>query len=272
MLFIKLLFKNIFRFITGSSYRKFAFYAFKYGNYPRSKKKEIRINGKIISVPDTLAFIWQFYEIYVEEFYCFPTKNNQKPVIFDCGANMGLSCMYFKQKYPSSKILAFEADPEIANILKLNIENTDLKDVTLIPKAVWTHGDGIEIVSDGADGGSAFTEGTKIKVPSVRLRDWIDKESEIDMLKMDIEGAETDVLKDCGESLRKVKNLFVEFHSFRGQEQTLSDILKLLEELKFRYYILSPAIRKKPLIFQFEKKKQNIDLQVNIFAFNTINS
>jgi FkbM family methyltransferase len=40
------------------------------------------------------------------------------PYIIDAGANIGLSIIYFKKKYPNSKIVAFEPDKLIFNILK----------------------------------------------------------------------------------------------------------------------------------------------------------
>jgi uncharacterized protein YfeS len=39
-------------------------------------------------VPDALSFIWQFKEIFVEEYYRFEAKS-ESPVIYDCGANVG---------------------------------------------------------------------------------------------------------------------------------------------------------------------------------------
>ncbi|MFZ1721072.1 MAG: FkbM family methyltransferase, partial [Microgenomates group bacterium] len=49
----------------------------------------------------------------------------------------------------------------------------------------------------------------------------------IDLLKMDIEGAEQAVLKSAGDSLKMVKELLLEFHPHR--KQSLEEILKILE-------------------------------------------
>ena len=50
----------------------------------------------------------------------------------------------------------------------------------------------------------------KTTVTCVRLKDLLD--DDIDFLKIDIEGAEYAVLKDCSDDLTNVKNLFVEYH------------------------------------------------------------
>ena len=85
------------------------------------------------------------------------------------------------------------------------------------------------------------------------------------MLKMDIEGAEVDVLLDCQGCISKVKNLFVEYHSWKDQRQRLDEILFLLSRNGFRYFIKPVSDRKHP--FLDRGKEPCIDLQLNIFAY-----
>lgn len=59
----------------------------------------------------------------------------------------------------------------------------------------------------------------------------------VSFLKLDIEGAEYEVLHECRELLGNVQNIFVEYHSFADKKQELSGILKILENAGFRYYI-----------------------------------
>jgi len=102
----------------------------------------------------------------------------------------------------------------------------------------------------------------KTQIESIRLKDLLEKEEKIDLLKIDIEGAEYDVLLDCKDNLDNIDNLFVEYHSWNNRSQKLSKILKVLEENKFRYYIESVSKRKKPFINKDRDK--NMDLQLNI--------
>jgi hypothetical protein len=55
----------------------------------------------------------------------------------------------------------------------------------------------------------------------VRLKEYLDRAGRVDLLKMDIEGAEADVLEDCRGSLGGVQHLFVEYHAYTGQPQRL---------------------------------------------------
>ncbi len=263
-LFSQVVFKELYEFLTNSKYRTFLKLAFLYGDKPRYTKAKLKVLNFEISIVDYLSFIWQFKEIFVDEIYKF-NSNTNSPVIFDCGANIGISCLYFKSIFPDSKIKAFEPDPKIAEVLSLNLKNK--KDIQVINKAVWVHNKGIEISLEGADAASIYSDKNKVQVGSVRLKDLIDLEKKIDMLKIDIEGAEIEVIKDCRENINKAENVFIEYHSFLNHAQELDLILKILTENKFRYFIKQPADRNIPFINKKNKNYPDMDLQLNIFAY-----
>lgn len=254
------------KFLTNTNQRKFFILSFRYGRKERYKDVNINFLKFKFSVPDALSFIWQFKEIFVEEYYRFETDSIQ-PVIYDCGANVGTSCAYFKSVYPQSRILAFEPNPKIAEYLMNNIKSNQLNNIEVIKKAVWINNNGIEIGLEDADASSIYLDKNKTKVESVRLKDLFDREEVVDMLKMDIEGAEVEVLKDCGESLKIVRNLFVEFHSYTDQTQKLSELMHILESAGFRYFIMQPENRSQPFLNRKNKFNPKMDLQLNIFAW-----
>lgn len=265
---MKYLLKNMIRplyhYIKNKNVRELHRLYDKYGAYKRLEKvNNVKFLKFTFDIPDLPSFIWQFKEIFVDEIYKFDTKEEQ-PTIYDCGANIGMSCLYFKQLFPNAKIKAFEADPMIVDILKSNLAKNSINDIEIINKAVWKDYNGIEFGSEGADGGSIYANGKKIKIESIRLKDYLEHENFIDLLKLDIEGAEYEVLKDCANSLSNVRNIFVEYHSWNNSPQKLSEILEILELNSFRYYLENISIRKNPFI-NFAKD-QNMDLQLNIFG------
>lgn len=65
---------------------------------------------------------------------------------------------------------------------------------------------------------------------------------------MDIEGAETEVLKDCENSLKNVNNIFIEYHSFIDKEQNLDLVLSILAKNGFRYFVKSAVHNKYPFL------------------------
>ena len=265
-LFFQLISMGLHNFITNPRQRTFMKLAFLFGGKERYKKGKINFEGFKFIVPDYKSFLWQYKEIFADESYKF-NSGLEEPVIFDCGANVGTSCAYFKKIYPYSIIKAFEPDPVIANYLKSNIQNNNLNNIEVIDKAVWVNDIGVELNIEGADGSSIYTEGEKQKVGSIRLKDLLDTESRIDMLKMDIEGAENDVILDCGNSLKIVNNIFIEYHSYTNSQQKLSELLNVLEQNNFRYFIRNDSSRNMPLINKTNKSNPAMDLQLNIFGY-----
>ena len=61
-----------------------------------------------------------------------------------------------------------------------------------------------------------------------------------------------------------MKNIFIEYHSWNSSPQKLSEILAVLEENNFRYFINTVCGRSQPFINKGED--QNMDLQLNIFG------
>ena len=78
---------------------------------------------------------------------------------------------------------------------------------------------GIDLTLEGEYGASVYSKRNATKVSSIRLKDLIEKEKIIDMLKIDIEEAEYNVLLDCKDSLSNVENIFIEYHSFANSNQ-----------------------------------------------------
>lgn len=72
---------------------------------------------------------------------------------------------------------------------------------------------------------SSKPNGEIYKVPTVRLRDYL-KQS-VDFLKIDIEGAETQVIQDCSDLLANVKNVFIEYYLFNKDPQELNVLINL---------------------------------------------
>ena len=265
-LILNLTLNGLRKFISSPRQRTFMKLALLYGGKKRYKKGKIKFNGFNFIVADYLSFLFQYKEIFVDEYYRFQSDNNS-PVIYDCGSNVGTSCAYFKMIYPNSVIKAFEAEQGIADLLKTNIKNNGLTNIQVIEKAVWTDNNGVDLSVEGADGSSVYLSENVKRIDAVRLKEMLDSESKVDMLKMDIEGAENDVILDCGDSLKVVDNIFIEYHAYTNSKQKLSELLNVLEQNKFRYFIKNDSDRNMPLINNTKVDNLPIDLQLNIFGY-----
>lgn len=266
MLLIKDMLRPLYKSIKNKKIREFYFLQNSLRSIKRNiPSKNIRFLNYDFNTVDAPSFISQVNEIFVEEIYKFEAKTRDVKII-DCGSNIGTSLVYFKKKYPESKIIAFEPDKKIFECAKINIEKNKLKDIELLNKAVWINCEGVSFKSDGADGGAISTcrEDTSF-VESIRLKNLLDNEKKINLLKIDIEGAETEVIKDCANSLNNVENIFIEYHSISTKEQTLSEILKILESQGFRYYLETIGKRQSPMVNL--NRDQRMDMQINIYGY-----
>lgn len=213
-----------------------------------------------------LAFYDTYKEIFEKKIYEFKT-NNPKPIILDCGANMGISVLYFSKQFPKAQILAFEPDETVLPFLEKNIQSQNLHNVELFKKAVWTEETELSFYTDSGLGGRIgieYVNQTPTKIKSVRLRDLLNQP--IAMLKIDIEGAEYNVLLDCEDKLHNVQHVFLEYHSFFNEEQHLEDVLLIFKRQGFRYHLRESFSRRKPFV---DKRLvcEKYDMAINVFAY-----
>lgn len=220
---------------------------------------------KDIEFVDACTYLGGYEHIFIKEIYCF-NIDKKTPYILDCGSNIGLSLLYFKKLYPESCIVGFEPDPAIYKTLRNNVRSFRCSNIDLINKAVWINNGSIEFQIEGGFSGRIPKEGDitrLIRIPCIRLKDFLDRE--VDFLKIDIEGAEFEVLLDCKDRLVNVKNLFVEYHSHKSEKQNLHTLLEIISESGFRYHIHEAFTRKKPFVDR--ELMLGMDLQLDIFAY-----
>lgn len=231
--------------------------------------KDVTVFGKSVVFHDFNSFNLCHQEIIEDECYKFISRSS-KPIIIDCGANFGMAVRYFKKIYPEAEIHAFEADPDIFKYLEQNSAIARHQNVFLYNSAVWFEQSQLYFKSNKGAGGKLVendSDSTTIKVDAIDMNKFLSKFDRIDFLKIDIEGAENDVIPHIKHQLSKVDNLFVEYHSFENKPQHLSDLLNVIEGAGFRYYIKEASFVSHP--FVDEKINHGMDLQLNIFAKNT---
>ena len=242
----------------------------KYLRSPRYQQTSIDFLDYSFTLPDAQSFIWQFKDIYELENYKFQPKT-RNPIIIDCGANVGTSCLYFAKTYPNSQIFAFEPDKIVFKYLENNIKNNNITNVTLYNSAVWIEDGELEFSSEGADGGTLLLSSNNImKVRAISLNDFLSQFDYVDFLKLDIEGVEDVVLESCKDNLYKIENLFIEYHSFYEKKQNYDILLKTLTDNDFRYYTNTISNTSQP--FLNKTKSDTMDLQVDIYATRNISA
>ncbi len=237
---------------------------------PRYQVGTTKIFGFDFTFVDSASFIGQYADIFEKQSYKFNTANEQ-PVIIDCGANVGVSILYYIRQYPKAKITAFEPDKNVFSILKKNVQKINNSNITLINKGLWNTEGEMVFMEEGADGGqvldnnNGFLQNLKtVNIETTSLRNYLTEK--IDFLKIDIEGAEAVVIEDCENLLLNAQRIFIEFHSTINKQQQLDTILSGLKKNNFRYYIESVTLsNEKPFINL--RTINNFDNLVSIYAY-----
>jgi FkbM family methyltransferase len=172
-------------------------------------------------------------------------SENKIKTIVDAGANIGLTSLYLNAHFPNATIIAVEADESNIKVLEKNIVlNGRSKKITALLKALWKNNvDTLYISNDFRDGEnwakSVTTNQTAINasVAGITLKDILEilSSGTIDILKMDIEGAESILFEDIQFiSLLKsnVRFLALEIHE---ECKCRENILDTLNKLNFLY-------------------------------------
>ncbi len=235
---------------------------------PAGVTRTYTYKNKKIYFSSPAEFLHTFKEIFSREIY--KATLGQVPLIIDCGANIGLSTIYFKEHNPTAHIIAFEPDENNYTLLAKNIESFGFTDIELRKEAVWIEDTVLHFSGEGTMGSRIErTHENKIglsQVKAVRLASIL--RDPVAFLKIDIEGAEYQVLKDIHGSLHLVRNLFFEYHGKFDQLKELVEIQEMLEGAGFSFYIQEAAgIYPNPFMANFVDDKPAYDIQLNIFCF-----
>lgn len=219
-----------------------------------------------------IEFKYLYEEVFKKYIYYLELES-PAPRILDCGAHIGLATIFFKSMFPNAQITAFEPEPANLELLHKNLEVNHMTDVEVIPKAIWTEEGTMQLYVDEdqenhwSSTSSLFRGSwtskqptTPITVETVKLSTFITQK--IDVLKLDVEGAEIDVLKECRDKLSLVDHIFVEFHATR--ERRPEELVTLLLNSGYELTVysenkevpLNQMTRRKPTLYMIEAKKK----------------
>lgn len=177
--------------------------------------------------------------------------------IIDLGAGVGSEARLLSRLVgPTGRVISVEAHPRMFDCLRRTIELNGLSNVTAVHRAILGTR-GIAFIEDRpVYGGNAITASPDDAIPVVcePLGDLVDRLGidRIDLLKMNIEGAELTVLESAGELLSRVDNLVVSCHDFKADrggadwQRTYSGVRALLTDAG--YTLLSRRDDQRPWI------------------------
>ncbi|WGK69056.1 FkbM family methyltransferase [Candidatus Haliotispira prima] len=227
---------------------------------------------------DNIAGI--YYSIFFHRVNRVKKLGNKSPLIFDCGAHIGIFSLFCNYLYPNSRIYAYEPDPENFASLKYNTQKYD--NIVISNEAISSENGVLCFYSEGSAASSLYDnpnydnpnielnrEIAEVKVSAVSLKTLIEQSDEkIDLLKIDIEGAEVEALSVCDGILGNVKQIIIEYHDLKTNPNRLSPILAMLENNNFFYYLHDLGNDEKDVFEVLENDQWNMNFILCIHAIN----
>lgn len=206
-----------------------------------SNPKIVKMKGIKLKFKPFSAELSPFKEIFIEEVYeripLFVLEN--KKIIFDIGANIGLYSLKAAKNNKKCVVYAFEPNPYVFKRFLYNIKiNGFEKKIHPFQKAVSSKNGIIKFRCKSHTTSSSFYDkkvkesGTILQIPMIKLDSFIEENKVplIDILKIDAEGMEYEVLLGTVKNLGKVKGIVMEFHS----QEILDKVNNLLEPRGFK--------------------------------------
>ena len=147
-------------------------------------------------------------------------------LILDLGANIGLSSVYFLNRFPSTRVVAVEPDPNNFEFCRRNLAPWGERTI-LVQGAVWSHPCQLEIQSypsgEGKEWAVTVQESKSAGAATIRawdlpsLADLASPDGGVDFLKGDIEGSERQLFSCSARAwLSRVRNICIELQIGRA--------------------------------------------------------
>jgi FkbM family methyltransferase len=164
--------------------------------------------------------LFTFREIFFDQVYSDLMPHLPKcETIIDLGANIGLATVYFASKFPGASILSIE--PEAANcaLLAKNVEPFSRQGrCRTLQAAIWSHDGPLRIHSIAENSFNTFqvrpSENTPDAIQGLGMSSILERSGfdKVDLLKVDVEGAEVQLFQGDLSWLPRVRVLAIEFH------------------------------------------------------------
>lgn len=175
-------------------------------------------------------------EIFVTEVYEMKVPFQQAISLLDLGANAGLASLYFMDRYPIREVVCLEPDASNFKRLQKNLSGSQGK-VQLHNAAV-----GLETALEySLSTGFDPVQKKMVKSEQGEAMQFISFEKllqqHFDLIKIDIEGAEWELLDRLNETrqLSKARYWVMELHDVEDHQDILNRLLQLCEEEHYKH-------------------------------------
>lgn len=195
---------------------------------------EVEYNGLNVKIDPNTYVGEKIYrgEAYEDSIVNYVKDNlEEDDCIIDVGAHIGILTLVFGKNCPEGKVFAFEPDEDNRTLLEDNIELNNLDNIEVREKAL-SNFEGKESFShfDDNAGMSKIDEEGDLSVETTTLSQFLEDEGikHVDLIKMDIEGAELEAIKGLEDSISRVNEIILEIHGAVLTEDEIEELKSIL--------------------------------------------
>jgi FkbM family methyltransferase len=195
------------------------------------RRTRLRVNDRTITLRRWTSDVLVAKEVLVDEAYVIAAQHlTTTSTVVDLGSNIGLSIIFFSFYAPKGRFIGVEPDRDNFRLLK---DNTKELDTTLINAAVWPTDGWLAAARSNCERnawGYRFIDDrastTRTQVRAISLDSLFERVGTtfVDLLKIDIEGAEAEVFPRLEAFLRQVGTICIEFHQDSRQRSEFDQI------------------------------------------------
>lgn len=226
---------------------------------PKNKMKQIPLHQKYLyaslinyfNIPKYYLLFWDdliaFHEIFIKKSYDKNINIKNGDIILDVGASIGwYSCKISETVGENGKIIALEPNPENFKYLKKNIDKNNLKNIIPLNLGVWSSKKKMILILEKYSSilrnlNKSSKNKAKIDIDldtidNIVLKLKLDK---VNLIKMDIEGAEIEALKGAKYTIghqKRISLMIAAYHKTSSGKETYKTLVPFLEKLNYKIF------------------------------------
>lgn len=211
----------------------------------------LHADGMTIFGPNHYSLNFLYQEIFVDRVYDVEL-GAAHPVIFDCGANVGMSTLYFKARHPGAVIHAFEPESDSYKYLQANVAHNAIEDVSTYKHALgyparqdYLYSSEWPASAQASLDPKRLNWSRKATVEVALLSRYLQQQSRVDLVKLDVEGSEREILSDLRKSdaLDLPRHYIVEYHHNIRPRQAFGPFLEAFERAGYASSVSARRVR-----------------------------